>query len=358
MIARRTWLVLLSALALILAACTSVDEGTDTTGATDEPAATEAPSGDDGTADTAVEDTTDDGGAVTQRDYRFVVVSHGQSSDPFWSVAANGANDAAADMGVTMEYQAPGTFDMAAMAQLIDTAVASQPDGLVVTIPDADALGGSIEAAVAAGVPVVSMNSGSDVFAELGVLVHVGQTEYEAGLIAGQRMAEAGVTTGLCINQEVGNAALDLRCEGFTDGLGGSVTVVPVELADPAAAQAAVAGALSANAGTDGVLTLGPTGAAPTLLALEESGQLGTISLATFDLSPDVLQAIIDGDMLFAIDQAQYLQGYLPIVLLTKYLDTGALPLGSVDRVILTGPQIVTAETAASVIDASAAGLR
>jgi simple sugar transport system substrate-binding protein len=202
------------------------------------------------------------------------------------------------------------------------------------------------------------MNSGSDVFAELGVLVHVGQTEYEAGLIAGQRMAEAGVTTGLCINQEVGNAALDLRCEGFTDGLGGSVTVVPVELADPAAAQAAVAGALSANAGTDGVLTLGPTGAAPSLLALEESGQLGTISLATFDLSPDVLQAIIDGDMLFAIDQAQYLQGYLPIVLLTKYLDTGALPLGSVDRVILTGPQIVTAETAASVIDASAAGLR
>jgi len=80
--------------------------------------------------------------------------------------------------------------------------------------------------------------------------------------------------------------------------------------------------------------------------------------MATFDLSPEVLEAIIDGDMLFAIDQAQYLQGYLPIVLLTVFLETGALPLGSVDRVILTGPQIVTAENAAAVIDAAAAGTR
>src|SRR5690606_41284802 len=75
-------------------------------------------------------------------------------------------------------------------------------------------------------------------------------------------------------------------------------------------------------------------------------------------ISPEVLQAIVDGEMLFAIDQAQYLQGYLPIVLLTQYLETGAIPLGSVDRVILTGPQIVTAETAADVMDAAAAGLR
>ena len=120
--------------------------------------------------------------ASTQRDFRFVVVTHGQASDPFWSVAANGVDAAAEDMGVTVEYQAPETFDMVAMSDLIDAAVASQPDGLVVSIPDADALGPSIQAAVDAGIPVISMNSGSDVFADLGVLVHVGQTEFEAGL--------------------------------------------------------------------------------------------------------------------------------------------------------------------------------
>src|ERR671912_2218535 len=131
----------------------------------------------------------DDGG---RGDLRFVVVSHGQASDPFWSVVQNGVNQAAEDMGVQVEYQAPDTFDMVEMSQLIDAAVASQPDGLVVSIPDADALGESIQAAVEAGIPGISINSGSDVAAEFGLLTHVGQTEYEAGLGAGQRMGEAG----------------------------------------------------------------------------------------------------------------------------------------------------------------------
>ena len=58
------------------------------------------------------------------------------------------------------------------------------------------------------------------------------------------------------------------------------------------------------------------------MAALEAGGQLGEIALATFDLSPEVLEAVEAGDMLFAIDQAQYLQGYLPIVLLTQFLKT------------------------------------
>ncbi|MGH2735857.1 MAG: LacI family transcriptional regulator, partial [Actinomycetota bacterium] len=102
----------------------------------------------------------------------------------------------------------------------------------------------------------------------------------------------------------------------------------------------------------------GPTGAEPTLEALDQAGTLGEIAFATFDLSPRVLEEIDGGNMLFAIDQAQYLQGYLPIVFLTKYMETGALPLGSVDRVVLTGPQIVTQDQAADVIQYSTDGLR
>jgi simple sugar transport system substrate-binding protein len=289
---------------------------------------------------------------------RFVVVSHGQASDPFWSVVQKGVEHAGKDMGVKVEYQAPPTFDMVAMAQLIDAAVASKPDGLVVSVPDADALGPSIKAAVAAGIPVITMNSGSDVAAELGALNHVGQTEYEAGLGAGQRMGEAGVTKAICVNQEVGNAALDLRCQGFADGLkdsGATSEVLAVDLADPTGAQQKIAAALTSAPDVDGILTLGPTGAAPALAALTESGQLGTMKLATFDLSPDVLQAILDGNMLFAIDQQQYEQGYLPIVLLTLYatnLNTVANP------VIMTGPGFVTQENAQRVIDLAAAGTR
>ncbi len=295
---------------------------------------------------------------TNRSDIRIVVVSHGQASDPFWSVVKNGVDQAAQDMGVTVEYQAPQTFDMVAMAQLIDAAVATQPDGLVVSIPDADALGDSIKAAIAAGIPVISMNSGSDVAQELGILVHVGQTEYEAGYGGGQRFLAAGITQGLCVNQEVGNVALDLRCQGFSDALaeeGVDSEILAVDLADPIDAQQRVLAALTANPTIDGILTLGPTGSAPTLAALTEEGMLDTVNLATFDLSPEVLIAIRDGQMLFAIDQQQYIQGYLPIVLHTlnkTNLNTIANP------VLMTGPGFVVQETAAQVIELSAAGTR
>lgn len=292
------------------------------------------------------------------RPYRIVVVTHGQASDPFWSVVKNGVDAAGSDMRVTVEYQAPSTFDMVAMAQLIDAAVASGPDGLIVSVPDADALGPSITAAIEAGIPVISINSGSDVAEELGVLAHVGQTEYEAGFGGGERMAEAGATNALCVNQEVGNAALDLRCQGFSDAMaeaGGSVTVLAVDLNDPTGAQNAISAALTGDATIDAVFTLGPTGAAPALAALEEGGMLGAMHVATFDLSPDVLQGIADGNVLFAIDQQQYTQGYLAVVYMTLFLENLNTP-GQV--LIPTGPGFVTQETAASVIEYSARGTR
>jgi simple sugar transport system substrate-binding protein len=296
--------------------------------------------------------------AQDARPYRIVVVTHGQASDPFWSVVANGVEAAATDMRVEVEYQAPATFDMVAMAQLIDAAVASEPDGLVVSVPDADALAPSIEAAIAAGIPVISINSGSDVAAELGVIAHIGQTEYEAGFGGGQRMASAGVTNALCVNQEVGNAGLDLRCQGFTDALtaaGGTVSVLAVDLADPTGAQSRISAALTEDETINGVLALGPTGAAPALAALEADNLIGTVQLATFDLSPEVLEAVRDGNMLFAIDQQQYTQGYLAIVYMTLFLENANTP-GSL--LVQTGPGFVTADNAAAVIEYSARGTR
>src|SRR5829696_8512517 len=205
-------------------------------------------------------------GGGDRSDLRFVVVTHGQASDPYWSVVQNGVNQAAKDMGVQVEYHSPDTFDMVAMSQLIDAAVASHPDGMAISIPDADALGDSIKGGIDAGIPMVSLDSGSDVAADLGMLTHVGQTEYEAGVGGGQRMGEAGVTTALCVNQEVGNVALDDRCRGFTDGLGesgGTVEVVQVNLNNPTETQSRIEAALSANPDVDGILALGPTGAAP-----------------------------------------------------------------------------------------------
>src|SRR6266581_5586189 len=164
---------------------------------------------------------TNNSGNSARSNLKFYVITHGQASDPFWSVVKKGVDQAAKDMGVTANYEAPTstTFDVVAMSHLIDTAVAAHPDGIVVSIPDPTGLGPSIKAAVAAGIPVISINSGSDVARSLGVLVHIGQTEEQAGIGGGQKMGTAGVKHALCVNQEVGNAALALRCKGFKEGL-------------------------------------------------------------------------------------------------------------------------------------------
>lgn len=291
--------------------------------------------------------------------YRIVAVTHGQVSDPFWSVVANGIADADAEFDcVETEYQAPETFDMVAMAQLIETATASAPDGLIISNPDPSALQEPIQAAIAAGIPVITINSGSDVAEELGVVAHIGQTEYAAGFGGGQQMAAAGVTSALCINQEVGNIGLDLRCQGFADAMesmGGTASVLEVDLNDPTDTQNRIIAAVTENEAINGVFTLGPTGAVPTLEALRSEGLAGVVAMATFDLSPEVLEGISAGEVLFAIDQQQYTQGYLGVVYMYLYLSNLNTP-GSI--IVQTGPGFVTADNADLVVAYSERGTR
>lgn len=281
-----------------------------------------------------------------------IVVSHGQANDAFWSVVKNGVSLAAEHTGANVEYRAPETFDMVAMSQLIEAAVNQEPDGLVVSIPDGDALGPSIERAVAAGIPVISMNSGSDIARELGAELHVGQSEYDAGKAAGEKLAEMGGTKAICVNHEVGNVALDLRCQGFEDGFGGAVTVLPTSN-DPTEIESKVNAALASDEDVDTVMALGAgTAGEPTVAAALSSGR--DVQVASFDLSPNFLQSIVDGDAAFAVDQQQFLQGYLPVIFLAMHAELGMIPGGDVP----SGPNLITADKAAQVIELSAKGMR
>jgi simple sugar transport system substrate-binding protein len=292
--------------------------------------------------------------AYAQKKPHIIVVTHGQVSDSFWLVVKNGVQAAAKETNCDVDYRAPEKFDMVALAQLIDAAVASKPDGLIVSIPDADALGKSIQAAVAAKIPVISINSGSDVSKKLGCLLHVGQEEEIAGKGAGERMKAQGVKKAVVINQEVGNVALDLRAKGFSEGLGTNAEVLGIKM-DFTEARNAIAGYLQKNPDVEGMLALGPTGSEPALQALQDAGKAGKVKFGTFDLSATVLQAIDKKQMAFAIDQQQYLQGYLSVVIMANYLRYGLLPA---NEDVLTGPGFVTAETAKQVIDLSKKGIR
>jgi simple sugar transport system substrate-binding protein len=291
-------------------------------------------------------------------DVRIIVVTHGQASDPFWAVVKKGIDQAARDLGVSVSYESPDTYTATRMATLIDAAVSTRPNGLVVSIPDAAVLGPKIAEAAAAGIPVVAINSGEDVFRRLGALLYVGQPEYAAGLGAGRRMAAAGVRNAICINHQVGVASLDARCRGFAAAIhrvGGRTRILPVPLQAQTEAERRIAAAASSN-GVDGVLALGPAGATPALRALETNQLLGRVKLATFDLAPDILRAIKTRRILFAVDQQPYLQGYLPIMFLTQRQLYGLFPARG--TVIPTGPSFVTRANVARVQELIEAGIR
>ena len=282
------------------------------------------------------------------------VVSHGQANDPFWSVVKNGAEQAGKDAGVKVSYRAPETFDMVAMSRLIDAAVNQKPDGLVVSVPDASALGDSIKRAVKAGIPVITINSGLEHSKELGALLHVGQSEFDAGKAAGEKLKSMGGKNGICVNQEVGNVSLDLRCKGFAEGFGGKSKVLPTTN-EPSEVRAKVKAALDSDTSVDTIMALGAaTAGEPALAAAKATGRLSKIHVATFDMSPGFLKALVAKEAAFAIDQQQYLQGYLSVSFLALNAKYGLIPGGNVP----SGPNLVTSDKAAQVIDLSAKGIR
>ncbi len=293
------------------------------------------------------------------RRIRFFVITHGQASDPFWAVVQNGAEAAAAQLGVSVTYEAPDTYDIARMREMIRNATATGPAGLVVSLPNPGALALSIRAAERAGIPVVSINSGSDAFRRLGTLLHVGEDEYDAGYAAGRRMRTRHVRHALCVIHEAGNLDLEQRCRGFAAALaaaGARTSTLDVNLQRTKAAEQRIAAALRGGL-FDGLLTLGGAViAGPTLDALRSDHLLGRITYATFGIGPQVLNAVRAGRITFAVDQLPYLQGYLPIVLLTEYHLYGVLP--DRGKLISTGPVFITRQNAAHVLELSNQGVR
>lgn len=276
---------------------------------------------------------------------RYVVITHTQGTDPFWPVVEKGARDAAAAIGAEIEYNFDASGDMAGMAKLIEAAAASQPDGIVVSLPDAAALGPAIKSAVEAGIPVITMNSGLESSKEVGAMMHVGQPERDAGFAAGTRAKAEGVTKGLCLNQEAFNTALVDRCTGYFDAMGADLNQIDVSN-DVTQIETRTAAALQADPSIDGVLAVGPHVCEAAHKAITDVG--ADVHLACFDLSPGVMDLIEAGEVAFTIDQQQRLQGYMPIIVLHLYnTNAGLLPGANIP----SGPGFVDASNAAAVKD-------
>jgi simple sugar transport system substrate-binding protein len=286
-------------------------------------------------------------------DLTIAMVTHGDGGS-FWSVAKKGAEDGAKAMGVTLKYSESNN-DPEEQAQLIEAAVTEGVDGLAVSAPNPDAISSAVKSAVDAGIPVITLNSGAEEFQNLGAITHVGQTETIAGEGAGQQLAEAGAKKMLCIIHEQGNVGLNQRCEGAKEGFGGEVENLQVAgTSDVSTTLTEIQSKLEADSSVDAVLALNPDIAIAARDAVQ--GATSEAKVATFDLSGDVVKAIQADEILFAVDQQQYLQGYLPVVFLTLN-KTNNNTIGG-GQPVLTGPGFVTKDNAAEVEKLAEAGTR
>jgi simple sugar transport system substrate-binding protein len=283
----------------------------------------------------------------------FAMVTHSDEGS-FWSVVKKGAQQAAKDEGVKLIWS-PSNNDPQKQAQLIDAAVSQKVDGLAVSVPNADAIKGSLQKARAAGIPIVTLNSGVDDYKALGAITHVGQTEQIAGVAAGQKLKAAGAKKVLCVIHEANNIGLQQRCQGVKQGFGGTVTNLQVKgTADIATSQTEIRSKLQADKSYDAVIALNPDIGAATVTAVK--GASSDAKVATFDITPSLIKDIEAGTVLFAVDQQQYLQGYLPIVFLKLY-KTNANTVGG-GQPVLTGPGFVDKSNASTVAKLAAQGTR
>lgn len=336
-------LALLSAVALVATACGG-DDGDD---------APAAGSTDTATTAAAAPDSTDEVVDTQGCDKIFHVITHGDGGT-FWSVVEAAVRDAEALIGCEVNYFG-SINDAQAQSQEIEAAIAAGSDGIAISLADPAGVEAAALAVTEAGIPLYTINSGLNNYRDLGAVTHIGQAEIVAGWGAGRRFNDAGATKLLCARQEQTNVALEERCDGAAETFNGETVSEFVGLdQNPSEQENTIASILQGDSDIDAVLGVGPNLPLRAVAAGESAGR--DLVIGGFDLSGDLLSAIEAGDVAFTVDQQQYLQGFIPVILM--YLQATNLNTAGGGEPVLTGPGFVDTANAAQVQALVEAGTR
>ncbi|WUC96780.1 sugar ABC transporter substrate-binding protein [Streptomyces sp. NBC_00525] len=290
--------------------------------------------------------------AVNTPRWTFAMVTHSGDGDTFWDIVQKGAETAAKKDNINFLY----THDAEGQqqAQLVQAAIDKKVDGLIVTLAKPGAMKDVVAKAVRAGIPVITVNSGSAESKEFGALTHIGQDETIAGEAVGEELNRRGRKKALCILHEQGNVGHEQRCAGARKTFDGKMQNLYVEGTNMPDVQASIEAKLQSDQDIDAVVTLGAPFADAAVKAKKTAGSKAEID--TFDLNPAVAAALRAKTLGFAVDQQPYLQGYEAVDLLWLYRYNRNVLGGG--RPVLTGPQIVTAKDAAQLAEYADRGTR
>ncbi|WP_151770009.1 sugar ABC transporter substrate-binding protein [Streptomyces abyssomicinicus] len=290
--------------------------------------------------------------AVNTPRWTFAMITHSGDGDTFWDIVQNGAKQAAVKDNINFLYSHDAEAQQ--QAQLVDAAVDKKVDGIIVTLAKPEAMKAAVDRAVKAGIPVITVNSGSEVSEEFGALTHIGQDETVAGRAVGEELNARGKQKALCILHEQGNVGHEQRCDGLKETFEGKVENLYVEGTNMPDVQSTIGAKLEADKKIDAIVTLGAPFADTAAKAKAEAGSEAEID--TFDLNAKVAAGLKDGTLGFAVDQQPYLQGYQAVDLLWLYRYNADVLGGG--QPVLTGPQIVTEEQAGELAEYAERGTR
>jgi simple sugar transport system substrate-binding protein len=227
-------------------------------------------------------------------------------------------------------------------------------DAIIVTLATPDAMKAAVARAEKAGIPVITVNSGSAESKEFGALTHVGQDETVAGEAVGEELTKRGRKKALCVLHEQGNVGHEQRCAGVAKTFDGKVENLYVNGTNMPDVQSAIEAKLQADKSVDAVVTLGAPYADTAVKARTDAGSKAEID--TFDLNAKVAAELKNGTLGFAVDQQPYLQGYEAVDLLWLYKYNNDVLGGG--KPVLTGPQIVTKDQASALKEYAERGTR
>jgi ribose transport system substrate-binding protein len=220
-------------------------------------------------------------------------------------------------LGVKTEYMGPADLDVAAMVQSLELAIARKPAGLVVVGFD-DSLTPGVDKAVAAGIPVVTVDAD---LPKSRRIAFVGTGNYNAGYRGGLKLAELiGKAGKVALLTKTGQSNLNERIDGYKAALATfpKVEVVQVANTDSDPVKATQVASLLLQRYTDlaGIACVEAAGGAGTATAVREAKKVGKVKIVAMDRDNSVLRYIQEGVIQATVAQQTALMPIYAVMIL------------------------------------------
>jgi ribose transport system substrate-binding protein len=238
---------------------------------------------------------------------------------PYWQSAGAGFAQSAQQLGVAYAFQGPDSYDPGAEKEALDGAISKNPAGILISVADPNLIKDGIDRAMAAGIPVVTVDSDAPASKRL---FFIGTNNFQAGVAGGKRLAQELKSKGnVAVFTMPSQPNLNERLRGYLDALGGYPQIKVVHIVDikgdPRIAFDTTTQFLANDKKEhiDAFVCLEALSGKEVATVLDNNGVKGRTIIA-MDTDPETLQWIQKGVIAATISQKPFTMAYLGLKML------------------------------------------